>query len=470
MDNGEGVAVIAPQKEKKEKKSDKKPKKMHIALFFDGTLNNRFNIEAREHNTEDYQDNTESGSSFENGRTNIAIMESHIEETAKGYDFFKSEYIEGQGTFNLEGDSFWGYALAIGDSGVPSRAEQGVDKAMTAILAFEDFEKDLHYIEKLTIDVFGFSRGAATARYAIHLLLKDEDKLFNRLQKFGYEVEESVIEVGFAGLYDTVLSYLASQKFKSSNNRLEQKAIKYAKKAVHLASADEHRKDFPLHNIKGAKCKGGEEYFLPGVHSDVGGSYNTADEEKIKSKEDSRNEEYEDDIVYSVKNSEKMLINKGKPEEIEQDRKNLIEQGWYTEDEIKIEIKYRRRRRGGSVINRREAYALLKVNRTGIESAYSNIPLKIMAEFARGEHANLTINSKLEDRANKIIEKAELTDFETRIKGYVAGTSNSKPEDWLDDLSLKEIRHKHFNFSARVGIGYAPRIKDGKRTRFIYDA
>ncbi|PKG41036.1 hypothetical protein CXF74_00015, partial [Psychromonas sp. Urea-02u-13] len=87
-------------------------------------------------------------------------------------------------------DSFWGYSMAIMDSGVPSRAQMGVQKALSTItgLGLKEFNPDKNYIEKITIDVFGFSRGAATARYAIYLLLKDKKCLYKRLQNQGYEI------------------------------------------------------------------------------------------------------------------------------------------------------------------------------------------------------------------------------------------------------------------------------------------
>ncbi|PKF60331.1 hypothetical protein CW745_15410 [Psychromonas sp. psych-6C06] len=490
----EKVAIATPPKAEKEpEEKEKKPIKVRLAIFFDGTLNNRTNIEAREQNTQHYLDHTKAGSSFENGRTNVAIMETHMkEEVPSEYDLYKSMYVPGQGTFDLEGDSLWGYALAIGDSGVPERAKLGVQKALSALTGFDssDFDPEKHYFEKITIDVFGFSRGAATARYAIYLLLKDKNSLAKRLEAFGYEVDESVVEVGFAGIYDTVLSYLASQKFKSSNNRLEQTAHKYANKVLHLASAEEHRADFPLHNIKASKCKGGEEYYLPGVHSDVGGSYNKADPSK----------------ELMLTNSEDLTLNKGTLWKMEADKKWLIEQGWYrgipdVRDEAVIKSEARTKirtmekqkkyhiaiRDGEFTINcyfRPNnqyhmdvvfAYATLDVERSGIHSAFSNIPLKIMADYVEKE-PKLAIKPKMKSRADQIIKNSNLEVLENKVLEYVGKKpSDSKAEDWIaegDALNdfLKDYRHKHLNFSARRGIGYSPRIKDGKRTRFIYDA
>jgi hypothetical protein len=387
--------------------------------------------------------------------------------------------------------------MAGGKSGVPARAKLGVQKALSVIsgIDIKVFNPEEQFIEKITIDVFGFSRGAATARYAIYLLLKDKNNLSVRLKKLGFEVEEKTIEVGFAGLYDTVLSYMASQKFKSSRNKLWQTAHQYAQKVVHLAAAEEHRKDFPIHNISSSKGNGGEEYYLPGVHSDIGGSYNAADEKKIEAETD----EAKKRNLLMLTTEEDMTINKGSLEKIETDKAWLIKQGWYkgenssksivqrqqeTREKVKqledlghqkIKIKdgeftirlfYRRRHKSRSLIF---SYATLSVKRTGIYSGYANIPLKIMADFVKKE-PKLTIDPKMDKRANTVIDICNLTDLESKIISYVAGKPDSKPEDWIDSPEIKKYRHQQLNFSAFRSIGYAPRFSDGKRKRFIYDA
>ncbi len=495
----EGVGIVPPeQAEETEEEVEKKPKKIRIALFFDGTLNNRTNIEAREKGTEHYLDNTEPGSSYENGRTNVAIMETHVTKAIpEGYDYFESAYRPGQGTFDLEGDSLWGFAMGAGDSGVPSRAKSGVQQAISIISGIkrEIFNPEKNYIEKLTIDVFGFSRGAATARYAIFQILKAKKNLHIRLKNLGFDIEKEAVEVGFAGLYDTVLSYMASQKFKSSRNKLEQTAHQDAKKVVHLAAADEHRKDFPLHNIASSNANGGEEYFLPGVHSDIGGSYNLADEEKIKAETD----EAKKQALIMLTTSESLTINKGSLAEIEADKTWLIEQGWYkaanngrndpatqqkTREKVKelekqgmqkITIKdgefttslfYRPR---GRRMKLSFAYATLSVERTGINSGYANIPLKIMADFVKKE-PKLTLDPEMHDRADAVIAKCNLGDLEKELVSYVGKKPDSKPEDWLDNETIKKYRHNQLNFSAYRAIGYAPRFSNGKRKRFIYEA
>jgi len=451
--------------EAEEKPDDKLPKKIRIALFFDGTLNNRFNIEEREGGTEIYKAKApkKGPNSYDNGRTNVAIMEQNIRDTADGYDVALKWYIEGQGTFNLEKDSGIGYALGAGDSGVVGRAEQGVKAAVNLIQNDKRIDSEQNYIEKLTIDVFGFSRGSATARHAIHLLLKDKKKpIYKRLQTAGYTITEDAVKICFAGLYDTVLSYYGSQYLKSSSNVLEQKSVRFVdKKVVHLAAAEEHRKDFPLHNIQSAGGKG-FEFFLPGVHSDVGGSYNLANDKELEAETDDSKK-----IYMKLTDEIDMDINEGDLNTLEKDCLYLKTQGWYTDGEMTITP---------LVLDEYDnpTYAVLTVNRRGIRTAYSNIPLKIMADFAKDPEININIDSKLEKRANTTLNaEPDLLILEGRIKSYVAakkGLKDSKPADWLEDLSLCDIRHKHLHFSAKVGVGYSPRFSKGKRTRYEYDA
>jgi len=503
-----GQLPTAKSEEKKERTDKKKPLKIRISLFFDGTLNNRINIEEREKDSPIYKENkTDDANSYDNGRTNIAIMEPHVSEDkadyAGDYDLVYKHYIPGQGALTKEKDSVWGYALAIGESGVPWRAEEGVRKAVNSILSDSDNINPLEqYIEKLTIDVFGFSRGAATARYAIHVLFNgrisniDEDtgKVYyewkpasERIKKF-IEIDEKAVEVCFAGLYDTVLSYFGSQKVEWTTDALQQTAVGRANKSLHLAAADEHRADFPLHRIKSAIDKGkGEEFFLPGVHSDVGGSYNLASEIELAKQMD------ESKKVYMLTSNEGLMVEEGyltgkamvihKGDDlarIEKDRDDLIELGWYKSNEIKIAATTT------GVDGDRTEYALT-VRRQKISSAYCNIPLKIMAKRARKPDVKLKINAKLEKRANKILETdadtSNLKKLEDIINNYVDTNKNSKPDDWLGDNPpldkerLKEIRHKHFHFSAsKWSAGYKPRFEwdeaawKFRRRRYYYEA
>ena len=507
----EGVLPPAPENERK---NEKKPLKIRIVLFFDGTLNNRINIEEREKHemgeaSEAYSNfRTDDANSYDNGRTNIAIMEPHLskekEDYTGDYDLVYKHYIPGQGALTRQKDSLWGYALAIGESGVPRRAEEGIKKAVASIFDDKDnVNSEEHFVEKLSIDVFGFSRGAATARYAIHVIFDgrisqiDEvtgevyyewRPISQRLNNLGYEIDEKAVEVKFAGLYDTVLSYFGSQKIPWTANALQQTAVARAKKALHLAAADEHRKDFPLHTIKSAVNAGvGEEYYLPGVHSDVGGSYNLANEKMLEKETDEGKKTY---MLSSDEGAEKpefswlgnakgktMVIHEGDTDRLKKDRQDLIDQGWFKENEITLhDMQWDDRGRA--------TYSVLTVSRKNICSAYCNIPLKIMARYARKPDVKLSIDAKLEERANIILKSEEdLLKLEDKINLYIETNKNSTPEDWIGNKSLnkhpeiKEIRHRHFHFSAsKWSAGYKPNFEWDKvarqyrRRRYYYDA
>ena len=229
------------------------------------------------------------------------------------------------------------------------------------------------------------------------------------------------VEIRFVGLFDTVVSYKAAQLVKlgiSLENWLtKQTAIKHekVKRVVHLASAEEHRDMFCLHNIDSAGGKG-EEYFLPGVHSDIGGGYLDGSDDGLIVTQAYRYWAQKDRAEYLVAN------------------------GWFKNEEL-VE----------TVLSMNDAgepeYVQLSVIRDKtiarkVLSAYSKIPLKVMAEKA-GE-SDIVMESELEERASAAISTAELSSFESRIKGYIGkvGKRGSKPEDWqMAEPELNAIRH-----------------------------
>lgn len=508
-DVNEGVSTPHDDEEPKQNpEKNKKGLKIRLALFFDGTLNNRNNINVRElagdsHDTQGgihLPPNTEkrfkivdgkvkellsypetyekfrdpSGpNSYDNGRTNVNLMEAQVPNKADGYHHYIKVYVEGQGTFDDKKDSLAGYSMGGLSSGVPARAKLGIIRALDLIQdALDKKLPEDNYIQELTIDVFGFSRGAATARQSIHQMLKSTiQPMYKRLRGLGYhDTAKSAVKVCVAGLYDTVLSFWLGQ-YLHTEWLLDMQAVTEAEHVLHLAAADEHRRDFPVTNIDSAKTKNGEEYFLPGVHSDVGGSYNMAlDLEKQKDLPEEHKE-------YMRTTAERdRIINRGHPNILEQDRANLIAQGWYEEHEIKVKTILH----GAPGVRGQpptQPLAELVVSRSGIRSAYSNIPLKIMAEFAQKHGVNFL--PELIKVANRILrDEKDLLALEEKIRAYINPArgkatdpaARSKPEDWLNDESIKSIRHRHFNFSSKVGAGYSPRIVNGIRTRYIVHA
>ncbi|WP_416051643.1 phospholipase effector Tle1 domain-containing protein [Cupriavidus basilensis] len=145
-------------------------------------------------------------------------------------------------------------------------------------------------IKKVWVNVFGFSRGAASARVFV-------SKLVNEWAKDGKLAGLIPYQVNFLGLFDTVASVGPPDSTASAldfdtfdghfdwagSGRLN--VPKSVRRCVHFFSIHEQRMSFPLDTIrKGRSYPGGPDQLLevpyPGVHSDVGGSYPPGDQGK----------------------------------------------------------------------------------------------------------------------------------------------------------------------------------------------
>src|SRR5690606_5900069 len=136
-----------------------------------------------------------------------AIMEPLVMPEQQGYDHYFNIYIEGQGTNNLASDDdIMGKGLGIFSSGVASRAEKGVQEAVFALQDFlESKPPEKYEMEKIDVDVFGFSRGAAAARHSISLMLEwlapdtffPNFPLYKRIRVHGYDMTKKMVEIKF---------------------------------------------------------------------------------------------------------------------------------------------------------------------------------------------------------------------------------------------------------------------------------
>lgn len=531
---GEKVDVYTPPPIEKGEDSppNKQPITLRIMLFCDGTNNNRENIKKRELHeigvkNQTYKDFGGASTSYDNGRTNIANLEPHVEsgENIGGYSHVIKFYVPGQGTFNYEKDStFFGKAMGVFGSGVFNRASECLDGALGLIESevLSKFKPSKYFIKQVDVDVFGFSRGAATARRAIHIITETEtttvthssgystetvitnSPLYRRLQTLGYsETKKDQVKIIFAGLFDTVVSVNASQLMPAAiaNNMRCQRAVAKARFALHIAAADEHRSDFPLHRITSSKKAGkGAEYFFPGVHSDIGGSYNLANEQLLepgKEKPGATITEFKEegsysDLLVTKKELEKLghkvhieptdlfsvngklyiireiseleyarpteevnyVINRGRVSALKSDRGKLIENGWYEPHEIKIELDYLASG-ARSFTELVKAAALpdslyeydspisgrLVVTRRNIGTGYCNIPLMFMVEHARKQ--SIIVNTLLDERIKTILDQIPvLGRLVTCLRNYMAkkGFTGSLPTDWLNiDTAIAEF-------------------------------
>jgi hypothetical protein len=227
-----------------------------------------------------------------------------------------------------------------------------------------------------------------------------------RYGKFGLELEKKGIDISschivvrFAGLFDTVSSHGISFNKEENTKTLGLDAIKIAKNTLHLTSSDEHRYFFPLVNIKSA---GFNEKTFPGVHSDIGGSYVNNDPEIKKA------------LAIGIDSF------------VEEKYKKVIREGWYTKDQLEI-IKMNRLNATLNwatngifdLLGDNATLYRLKGEKKRISTAYSNILLNIMCNYARTSRISVKFNDVDLWNTYNINDEPKLQDIETRMNAIV---------------------------------------------------
>lgn len=444
--------------------------KLCFGMFFDGTRNNLQNTEIRK--------KVERKGEFQNipaSDDERSIFEKYAkDDNSFGNDFTNvarkymctrrdeySLYVEGIATIDKAADKGDGFKYGRGETGVVGKVRKGCIALANKI--YESKKKDTEIIE-VTLDIFGFSRGAAAARnFAYNLQLKayppnvyyppvqGADKILvdhetsefktiknnwvqdGLLPQFGHLgtslleaglgrelVDTMIINVRFIGIYDTVASYdptcLLLPSFKEKIKELHLHDLGSPKKAVHFTAADEHRKNFSLTRFSPITLKSGVEKNFPGVHSDVGGSYN---HDALTSKEIA-DKAYAPDTTEGLSEYESVWLEKAYfSSSLEKTKNELIEEGWFTEDQLKI----------GKHINYHSfigSFNVLSGNRY-LYKGYSFIPLHFMCDYALpyvNEDGELLFYSKL--MSDYTLNDPFLDDVKAYLKQHVIDNN----ENW----------------------------------------
>lgn len=451
-----------------------------IAIFFDGTRNNKYNIEranspavpptyvnlepaaANNDKTVAKRDNTyvdkrhnaikimpkvpkKDNDSYLDTFSNVAeLFEVYAENQAKNIG---KVYVEGIGTAEPIkdendkfvssgiGDSQDGFAFGKGDEGINGKIERGCKLIVDEINKMKvDGGNNKATISTLTLDVFGFSRGAAAARSFVHRIekepengitdgdaalqlslcggdptvtarvLEDRKKMISEGKKVNLrkyladrhiKIEE--IKVRFLGVFDTVSSFapgsFADLDFSNDVRELGLTVPDNVSKTVHLVAADEYRKNFALTTIKpvGQKVT---ELILPGAHSDIGGGYRKMQQEKIV-------------MVSAYYNHNKEVC-----------------RGYMTFDELKNGrwLPPGSERQELDKFGRGHTVRTIK-NRV-VHNSYAKIPLELMGEFAKKE--KLILSAKKYDDVKKLPDdhRRDLNMIRALIMGMLSSETN----------------------------------------------
>ena len=492
--------------------------KLTIAVFFDGTLNNKYNTNSRVYYDQikvleegDKLSNPQKeqaeafGSrwfsategSYLNDLSNVARLEKFYKtENINATHFVEAIYVEGVGTKDGTGDSVLSAKDGEGTSGIRTKVKKSIDEIAVIINAKIDSGV---IVEELIFNVYGFSRGAATARNFVHEVTQQigdfshEELVGRRMKKIyfnkplgllGNQVNTDKIErvtISFAGLFDTVSAHDMDGVDKGDKHNdveeLHLNTIKKAKKIVHFVAEDEHRINFSL-----TKIPRGIEKEFPGVHADIGGCYETGPE-KVGA-------------VY-----------KGQVYKLRKEKIRLVDQAWFTETELEEKNIYN--------VGSDNEYDYSKLIGTRyIYKNYSFIFLELMGlESDKDDAISIKMKQLLDDfsidRMDKFVvnykkgifagrEKQTIEALTQKLKDTLAYTrkrlqsyyfSNDLPMTYYtqaelnkfkthidiklmkeDSEALKILRNKFLHFSADyAGLGMDPRVnKDGERFRERY--
>ena len=517
VQHGEEEGIVYGEPKTLHKHNTSNPQlKVKLNIFFDGTLNNKNNTQARLDNNNIFKEKSnKKDDSYMNDFSNVV----------RGYDAINPDaehqlkvYIEGIGTENNEkDDSFEGPGFGVGDRGIMAKVTKGCREAAKVVASkYEDQNIDI-----LEVNVFGFSRGAAAARHfinvattsiyeegpslidgkiTVHYEPYDEESslfLINKtpdnisfIKQYGYfgaclikeNLQIKKIKFNFAGLYDTVASYGVNHRGKnliyidSDAKQLNLDAVKKCKFTLQLASRDEYRENFSLTNINSCGLNG-LQLTLPGVHSDIGGGYvDGAQEEVFLYKKNYY------DTAYSL---EKTIVKNF--------QQIIIDEGWFTANELTI---VNEKPFNSYYISPGTFY--LKGKRK-LSNQYANIPLKIMIDFSKergveySERALKKIEEILENQEKIKEAYTQLLSYVERckeirveyIKRYNQGKRGFYSEyideidsvnyiDCIDYELLRTLRGKHFHWSVDVtSIAMVPEVTSvqpyDNRKRYIID-
>lgn len=439
--------------------------------------------------------------SYENDLSNVAILFDNYIEDKRNRNF--KVYTEGMNTNTLGdenlnvieykgNDVFMGGAIGSGNSGIVERVRRAIRQLEGKILKGLKDEKSKK-IDSLTIDVFGFSRGAASARHFVHAItypayyatmgfdgaycdhqgyrvsqeyqerkkaLPTNGYLGYLLVKEGIEFNQLIIR--FAGLYDTVAHHGAAQ-FNDIKD-LGLNSISKAKHVIHMVAAEEHRKNFSLSPI--IKSKNHVEIYMPGVHCDVGGSYTEGRPEGI-----APNVAPDPDGEHILESD--YCSNTVASSKLSKFRDTLIDEGWF--EPYQIDVRDSSNKPFQYDFNRRasEEVQQLVSQRAYISNQYSFIPLHMMCNFGIDKGVKFDF-TKLEDSKNfkKNIFEEHLK-FIKKIRAYLedyAEKAMANPlevvEHEIPKEDMRKLRNHYLHYDATDDVINGP---EPNRKRFMVE-
>lgn len=468
-----------------------------LNLFFDGTQNNKTNTQTGK----DYKKSNHKDDSYTNDYSNIARGYDATDPTAENQ---VRVYIEGIGTEDLKSDDvFPDVALGTGNRGVVAKVTKGCIEGAKAVgLKFQGTLKGIN----LTVNVFGFSRGATAARHFIYVAttpaeifstgsgffalspydapdlknaayMKEKSPLADSFGFFGaclaaQGLKISSIQFKFAGLYDTVAAYGLNHRggwgINGDTKQLGLDAIGSGRVhfVLQLAADDEYRDNFDLTNINSTGLYG-LEFTLPGVHSDIGGSY--VDGDKEVSVIFCQTEGIINDVFFSIE------------DECKKFKEILIKEGWYNDKELVIRSFYQNDLDPDKLWTKDSVSYYGIIGTRVLNNSYDKVSLNQMFHYSQDEktgkvkYKTTALNDhKIEDELltriynqllnymnacndlrNKYVEQYKNKENPS-VSEYITEIKKISYLDFVDEQDLKDLRHQYLHWSVKanqLGLG-----------------
>ncbi len=274
-----------------------------LGIFFDGTANNARNTLKRK----EYEQQLASNQPVE--KIGSIYDTSYCNEDSNVYKLFEMYafgdklsmtcddniaryqqriYIEGVGTETGEADNYISLGTGFGNRGINAKIARAIAEIK---IQLSDFTKDNPKIKikQIQFDVFGFSRGAATARYFANIVadqLTGTDRsgennpfmqeIWPLLAPYRSREWQTNLngQVRFLGIFDTVAGMCSPTNLFDAGDantfNIDLHIRKQtAQSGLHLQADNEYRYNFSLNDVPVFFAK----VMLPGAHSDIGGGY-----------------------------------------------------------------------------------------------------------------------------------------------------------------------------------------------------
>ena len=456
--------------------------RVEAGVFFDGTGNNRGNIqsfpglieqclaaEAAGQMTEEDCSMAiaqRSGTSYLGAETNVSKLEFlYFKGTSAEGSLTKhsiSVYVEGVGTKTGDKDIGWSLGTGLGARGLLEKTGQGVE---ILVQRLEDLQEER--IDELVLDVFGFSRGAATARHFVNEVVAAREGALGQAFKEANLDWPDKVAIRFLGVYDTVAAIVnvSGLDFSPGNDRNHPANIHIAadtvEAAVHLTAAHERRQNFALNSLRdstGDLPSNFGEWMLPGAHSDVGGGYHDRTLEEIKVRSPM--------VVVSNEGYRQKTEATFEYERMQQQLADVESEGWFGRYNPSGSLEIRIEGPGdGTIPGQTGPHESLHLWLSReVRGEYSRIPLHLMRELAVRHGVPF---EPITQQYPDMVIPDELSEIADAIKAYVLDGAPLELSDGQNSL-LKQRYIHHSDQYEPIGPLYPHKASpDYQRTTFF---